>query len=356
MFALQMMGRRVLFYLICFLWAGIVPAYSAMTSAGKIFDASGQVLYREKNNIPYRTAGKGMALAKGYWIKTGTDGWAILELCEGSKLTLANNTELEITEFMAGKGEKSGLFSIVQGKLRASVVRLAGERLDYRVKSPTAVAGIKGTEFMMMTQGFANVFFGNEGAAEISGDAETKRLLAINTMVQNTRGYTPIDPVPVEPDTPLSTAQKNFETITAAKPPADWELSGNLPQILARWNINYGRYLADAGRYEDALYIFQIALDLTTLPEIRSDARLERGAVYSRFLMNPEAALSEYLLILEEYPAVPQRENALYLGGMTLYELGFKLQAKERFLQYKKEYPSGKYAGSVNTMLGLVDK
>lgn len=333
-----------------------IPLYSAEKGVGRISDFRGNVLFKEKDTIPYKTARKETIVEKGCWIKTGEDGWAILALNDGSRLTLSNNTELEITEFVIGKNKKDGLFKIVRGKLRAFVVKLAGESVDYKVKSPTATAGIKGTEFMMMTQGLANVFFGNEGIAEISGDTTPVKPLAVNTMVQNTRGYAPTDPQEVKPDTPLYTAKKNFEEITAAKPPKDWELSNNLPHIIARWNINYGHYLADAGRYEEALYVFQIALDLTDKPGIRSDARLERGAVYSRFLRNPEAAISEYLLVLEEYPQMPQKETALYFAGMTLYESGFKDKARERLLQYKKEYPTGRYITSVDTILGILEK
>lgn len=340
--------------LIIFLY--VVPGYSAVKSIGKITEISGGVLYREKNNVAYHDAKKGTELEKGYWIKTGADGWVILTLTDNSKLTLANNTEFELTEFVIGKKRKDGVFSISNGKLRASIIKLAGEKVDYKVKSPTATAGIKGTEFMMMNQGLANVFFGNEGTVEISGDSTTPKPLGMDTMVQNTRGYIPTDPVKVEPDTPLAAAKKNFEEITAATPPKDWEISNNLPNIIARWNINYGHYLADSGKYEDALYVFQIALDLTTMPEIRSDARLERGTVYARFLNHPETALGEYLLVLEEYPHVPQRETALFLSGMTLYELGFKEQAKEKLLQYKKEYPSGKHISNVETILNVLSK
>lgn len=317
-------------------------------------DKSGNVYIRDKKNIPYVEAKKGTKLNVGYWIKTGDDGWAVLSLVDGSKITLANNTELEISEFFISKNSKQGLFSVTQGKLRASIVKMSQDRVNYKIKSPTSVAGIKGTEFMMMTKGEANVFFGNEGVAEIYGHADQPKPLSLDTMVQNTRGLVPTDPVKVEPNTPLETAKKHFSEITSAKPPKDWEISNNLPHIIARWNINYGHYLADSGRYEEALYIFQIALDLTEDPEIRSDARLERGAVYSRFLKNAEAALAEYLLIIEEYPKVRQREIALYLTAMTLYELKFYDQAKERLLQYKKEYPDGRYIGNVDTIIQLL--
>jgi hypothetical protein len=356
MFTRRVDTKRILCAFIFFLLICIVPLYTAEGAAGKISDMKGKVSYRDRSNVPYLAAKKGLSFEKGYWVKTCADGWAVLTLSDGSKMTLANKTELQITDFVVGKKSKDGVFSMTQGKLRASVTRLAGERVNYTVKSPTAVAGIKGTDFMMMAQGQANVFFGNEGVAEISGDTTDSKPLAGDTMVQNTRGYTPTEPVQVKPDTPLYTAKKDFEAITAATPPTDWEISGNLPHIIAKWNIQYGHYLADAGKYDDALYVFQIALDLTSLPEIRSEARLERGAVYSRFLANAEAALSEYLLVLEEYPQGPQRETALYLVGMTLYELGFKDQAKERLLQYKKEYPAGKHLNNIETILNEISK
>jgi len=334
----------------------LVSSSIASAEVGKVEKFSGSVFFREKNNIPYQEVKSGTSIDKGYWIKTGPTGWVVLSLVDGSRLTLANNTEIEITEFLVGKGKKDGLFTMTQGKLRASVTKIAGERVDYKIKSPTAVAGVRGTDFMMMSQGQANVLFGNEGSVEVSGTDTASKPLNENTMVQNTRGYQPTEPVEVKPDTPLYTAKKNFQEITSATPPKDWELSGNLPHIVARWNINYGHYLADSGRYDEALYVFQIALDLTDAPELRADARLERGAVYSRFLRNPETALSEYLLVLEEYPNVPQRETALYLTGMTLYEMGFKAQAKERFLQYKKEYPTGRNISNIDTILGIIDK
>jgi tetratricopeptide (TPR) repeat protein len=323
-------------------------------AAGKISKMGGEVFYRPKANIKYETAKEGIEFEVGCWIKTGKKGWAKLALSDGSSFTLANNTEFEIDKFVVGSDKKDGLFNLSQGKIRATVSKLAGQQVSYKVKSPTAVAGVKGTEFMMLTQGYANVFFGNEGSVEVSGDGKGDKPLSVDTMVQNTRGIIPTDPVKVEPDTPLSTAKKSFEQITSGKPPIEWESSGNLPQIIARWNINYGRYLADSGKYEEAVYIFQIALDLTDNPEIKGAARLERGAVYASFLRNPDAALAEYLLILEEYPENPQRETALYRAGVVLYEMGFMQKAKERLLQYKQEFPSGKYNGNIETILKTI--
>jgi tetratricopeptide (TPR) repeat protein len=341
--------------MIMFLMLFIAPCI-ALGAAGTVEDMKGSVTYRDRNNVPYKEAVKGTSLEKGFWVKTGEDGWAVLALSDGSTFTLANNTELEITDYNLGKKKKDAVITMNQGKLKALITKLPGGKVDYKVKSPTAVAGVRGTEFMMMAQGQANVFFGNEGSVGVGGNTADKKTLGADTMVQNTRGYSPVEPVDIKPDTPLFEAKKAFEKITAATPPTDWEASGNLPHIIARWNINHGHYLADAGKYDDALYVFQIALDLTSMPEIRSDARLERGAVYASFLKNPEAALAEYLLVIEEYPRVSQREVALYQAGRTLQEMGYKEQARERLNQYRRDYPAGKFTGNVETMLNVLSQ
>jgi tetratricopeptide (TPR) repeat protein len=326
---------------------------------GKITGLKGVAQFRSINNIQYSSLKNGDLISEGNWIKTGADGWVELTLEDKSKFTLANNTEFEITSFLYNGKQKqrNGSFNLAEGKLRASVVKLAGRQSGMTVKSGTAVAGIKGTEFLMMTQGPANVFFGNEGTVSVSGDGKgPQQPLTASTMTQNTRGITPVEPLKVEAGTPIADAKNIFDKITAAMPPAEWTDSGRISDIIARWNINYGHYLADAGKYNDALHVFQIALDLTKIVDIRADSLMERGAVYARFLRNPELALAEYLLVLEEYPKLPQAETALFNAAQTLVELGFTDQAKIRFEQYLRDYPTGKHRDNVETLLRNLGK
>ncbi len=344
---------RIILFLITM--ATLMPLSVLAAPVGKISKFNGAVQYRVKNNISYSPVKSTIEISEGYWIKTGVDGWLELTLADNSKFTMANNSEMEITSFMFSKKKREGSFNLTQGKLRASVVKFSGQS-NLTVKSGTAVAGVKGTEFLMLSEGPANVFFGNEGAVSVSGQGKEAQTLTANAMTQNTRGYTPIEPVKVQPGTPLADAKTAFDKATAAVPPAEWMDSNNLPNIVARWNVNYGRGLADSGKYETALQIFQIALDLTKLDDIRVDARLERGAVYSRFLDNKESAMAEYLLVLEEYPKAVRAETALFSVGEILYTMNFKDQAKIRFQQYLKEYPQGKHKNNVETLLNLLDK
>lgn len=328
----------------------------ANTDAIVLTQVSGTVSFRDRDNVPYKPAKAGNILQSGWWIKTDKDGLAHLQLPDGSKITVSNNTEIQVSELVLTKTKREGTINITQGKIKVNVSKVPDIKTAYTVKSPTAVAGVRGTEFMMMTHGHANVFFGNEGSVDISGHSQNSKNLTADTFVQNTRGIAPADPIEVKPDTPLAEARENFKAITSAVPPKDWEISNNLPHMIARFNINYARYLAELGRYDEALYVLQIAIDLSDKPEIKADARLQRGTVYSMFMKNKESALAEYLLVVEKYTDLAQRENALYNVAMLLSELGFNKQAKARLLQYKQEYPEGKHISTVNTMLRIVDR
>lgn len=346
-----------LFIVAALLTSIMLPSMVLAAQVGKITGLKGAVQFRAVNNIPYATLNRGDSISEGNWIKTGADGWVELTLEDKSKFTLANNTEFAVTSFLLTKSKREGSFNLAQGKLRASVVKFAGRQSGMTVKSGTAVAGIKGTEFLMMSEGPANVFFGNEGTVSVSGDGKgAQKPLTASTMTQNTRGITPVDPLKIEAGTPISEARDIFDKITAAMPPAEWTDSGRIADIIARWNINHGHYLADSGKYNDALHVFQIALDLTKIPEIRADSHMERGAVYARFLSNPELALAEYLLVMEEYPKLAQAETALFNTAQTLVELGFTEQGRTRFDQYLKQYPSGKHKDNVETLIRNLGK
>lgn len=345
--------------LLCLMLASVLlmPVSLQAAQVGTITGLTGQVQGRAKEGLPYVALSKGSVINEGAWIKTGPKGWVELTLADKSTFTLSNSTEFEVTSFLLTKQRREGMFNLAQGKLRASVVKFGGRQSGMTVKSGTAVAGIKGTEFLMLAQGQANVFFGNEGRVGVSGDAQGyQQPLTAGTMTQNTRGLTPLEPLRVEAGTPLAEAKGIFDAVTAAVPPVEWTDSGRIADIIARWNINYGHYLADSGKYQDALHVFQIALDLTKVDEVRADAHLERGAVYARFLANPELALAAYLLVLEQYPKLAQAETALFNAAQTLVELGFVEQAKLRFEQYLRQFPQGKHRSNAETLLQNLGK
>jgi tetratricopeptide (TPR) repeat protein len=328
----------------------VLPAWAA--PVGMLQRISGEVMLRSEKVAAFTPARPNTALNEAAAVRTGANGWAELHLSDGSTLTLGNSTELELSSLKIAKRKKEGLFSLNGGKLRARVTRLVGQQTDFRFRSPTAVAGVKGTEFLMLSRGMANVLFGVDGMVVVSGTAKSSgQTLASGTMLQTTRGATPAAAIRVDREPALVDAQQVLDQATGAEPPTDWAAADRLPDMLARWNVNYGRYLADKGEYEQALAAFQIAIDLTAVAEIRSDAWLERGTVYGRQLGNPRAALAEYELVLEEYPRLPQAETALFSAGQVLMELGVDDQAAARFRHYLQAYPNGRHRSNVEMLL-----
>jgi tetratricopeptide (TPR) repeat protein len=296
-----------------------------------------------------------MDVNEGDRIKTGSDGRIELSLQDGSRLNMGNNTEMEITRFLVDKDKRNGTIFVVRGKLRAAIAKFLG-RTDMRVKTPTAVAGIKGTDFIVMNEGKANVFFGQEGSVDVRGKDRESVALSANTMTENTQGHAPISPVKVEPNTPLSDVRKQLEVVTNVDAPVEWQATGNLPVILARWNINYGHYLADSGKYKEAIEVFQIAADLTDVPEIGVESRIQRGSVFSRNLSLYQEALKEYQIVLDKYPQMPQAETALFSIGMIYKDMGEKEKAMGYFQKYLKQYPQGKHISTVEVLIKELEK
>lgn len=330
-------------------------ASPVFASIGNIARQSGATFFKAKGEKDWTSVVDGRELNQGDRIKTGSDGRMELSLNDGSKLSLGNSTELEITDFLLSKTKRNATVFLVQGKLRASVASFSG-KTNMNIKTPTAVAGIKGTDFIAMNQGKANVFFGQEGTVAVSGTDKERVALLPDTMTENTRGHAPITPVKVEPDTALADARKLLIDVTTVDAPVEWKETGKLPLILARWNINYSHYLADAAKYKEAMEVLQIAIDLTDFPEINADALLERGTILSRYLSQPDEALKEYSLVIEKYPQIPQKENAIYSSGVIYMDIGNKAKARELFNEYKKLYPQGKHAATVDLMLEKLEK
>ncbi|OYY93010.1 MAG: hypothetical protein B7Y41_13900 [Hydrogenophilales bacterium 28-61-23] len=317
------------------------------------------VLGLTKGDVQVLTAGraqpvpvrKGQALRSGDRVYTGGDGWTVMLMPDGSRVVLTANSEFMVRSHDAKR--RKGTFALLGGMLRAIISASSVSPANYRFNTLTAVAGVRGTDFSMINRGQANVFFGNNGKVEVQGLNTAIRPLTAATVVQTTRGELPTQPISVEPNSRLAEAQTLLNAVTE-QAPASWVEAGKLPEIVARWNITYSRYLADAGRHDEALHVLQVALDLTDAVEIQVDARLERGAVLSRDPGGANAALKEYEKVLDSPVVGPQRETALYMMGMGYFQLKQPVEAQSRLRQYLSDYPEGRYKERVETLLRTI--
>ncbi|MFW5814585.1 MAG: FecR family protein [Spirochaetota bacterium] len=116
-----------------------------------------------------QTADFGMPLEEGDVVVTGSDGVAVVSLGEGSRIKLRENTVVTIDARTS-----AGSVELRQGGIFARVRQAAtGGRRSFEVRTPTVVAGVRGTEFFVAygrtIEDLPDVWLCvNEGAVEIS--------------------------------------------------------------------------------------------------------------------------------------------------------------------------------------------
>src|SRR5574337_109543 len=134
------------------------PAVPADPPAGSIEALSGAAYFRAKGSEKWAAAAKGAEVAPGDRVKTGNDGRLSIRFADGSRLNVGNLSELEITEYILKPRQRSAVYSLSAGKLRAIINKFSGST-EIKVKTPTSTSGVKGTDFIVMNQGQANVIF-----------------------------------------------------------------------------------------------------------------------------------------------------------------------------------------------------
>lgn len=231
----------------------------------------GEVLVLPAGRITPVPAGKGRVLRSGDRVYTGQDGWAALLVPDGSRVVLTADSEFMVRSHDSKR--RSGAFALITGMLRAIIAPSLKSQPNlpphYLFNTTTAVAGVRGTDFAMIHYGQANIFFGNQGKVEVEGINTAARPLTGATVIQTTRGLLPTQPIPVDPDSRLAKAQALLNSVTE-QAPASWAEAGELPEIVAQWNLSYSRHLAEAGRHDEAMLLLQVALDLTEARKVKT--------------------------------------------------------------------------------------
>jgi stage II sporulation protein D len=119
----------------------------------------------------------------------------------------------------------------------------------------------------------------------------------------------------------------------------------------ARWNINYGEYLLDVGKYLEALEAFQTALEAAPIPQVRAEAALQRASTFAIFLDAYDEARQEYEQILQDNAQIPQRETARYRLALLLFDQQLYDEAILQLDAYLSQHPRGRFARSAEFLL-----
>lgn len=119
----------------------------------------------------------GAAVAVGDQLRTGQPGRMRVVFRDDSVLVLSDDTTLVVDEQVFDPSGSESVFNLLQGKLRSVVSHYYGTSgSSYEVRSETAVAGVRGTEFVMTYDPVT-------GASEVVG---IRGVVTVNSMVDPT--------------------------------------------------------------------------------------------------------------------------------------------------------------------------
>lgn len=125
---------------------------SGYAAAGRVDFAIGTVESVAANGSR-RPLAKGAEIDAGETISTATGARAQVRFADGAFISLQPNTQFRVDEFKyknKADGEEKGFFSLLKGGFRAitGVIGHANKQA-YRVKTPAATIGIRGTGYNM---------------------------------------------------------------------------------------------------------------------------------------------------------------------------------------------------------------
>ena len=151
--------------------ARVVAAISAM---------KGNVQIRSASERKYESAYKGQMIRGGDWIKTDLNVFVAIVFLDGSNVKIRAGTEIEINSSRVTAKELNTQLYIADGQAWSQVSKQ--KYGEFQIKTPTAIASVKGTEFNVdfddleesttLTVIEGEVLFGNDLSTVLAGAME----------------------------------------------------------------------------------------------------------------------------------------------------------------------------------------
>lgn len=173
---------------------------------GKVQDARGLVVILHKGAEQGYKAFRNTPLYENDTIVTSPDGRTILQFNDQSILSLTSDTKLAINRsiYDPEKKERSSFMGLLAGKTRFLVAKLKGfRRTEYRVKTRTLVAGVRGSDFVIIaTEKTTEVAALDDTEIEVFSLASPEKVLVLRAFEKVTveEGKEPSDITRVTPE------------------------------------------------------------------------------------------------------------------------------------------------------------
>ena len=96
---------------------------------------------------------QGAKIAPGDELRTGKNGYVVIKLADGSTLTLLPGSDMQIEDVRKSPLEPAAgaKFMLKSGRVEASVAKRSASGARFEVRTPIAVAAVRGTKFRVLT-------------------------------------------------------------------------------------------------------------------------------------------------------------------------------------------------------------
>ena len=116
------------------------------------------VLVASRGEVTAENSGEARSLVRGDGVNesdrviTGDKSFAILQFVDGAKVTVRPNTVMDIKQYVySGTEGNAATLSLVEGGLRVITGAMAKtEPESFKVETPVALMGVRGTEFAVV--------------------------------------------------------------------------------------------------------------------------------------------------------------------------------------------------------------
>ncbi|NTZ18743.1 hypothetical protein EXW96_14530 [Paenibacillus sp. JMULE4] len=127
------------------------PVQAKSVRAAVVVEVKGNVTYTKSGGSKSHRAYVNLSLNRGDAISTGSSSSVVIRIVDREdELTIGSNAEVYIADLLEENGGKKSKVKAWAGSLWAKVKSLVSPEDEFEVETPTAVMGVRGTQFMTL--------------------------------------------------------------------------------------------------------------------------------------------------------------------------------------------------------------
>ena len=185
------------------IFTGIVSALFSQESIGKVVSLDGSAQAKLDENGEWRALSVKSDIYEKDTIKTGENSKVDIFFVDETNVSIGPETIIKIEKLVCSPAQnhREGKLNVAMGKARFNVGKLFSKDSSFEVRTPTAVAGVKGTSFIVyVTSEQLTQLMGLSGSVTVTNilpSVEGEVLLTSGVTIFVEDGVPPGDPVPI---------------------------------------------------------------------------------------------------------------------------------------------------------------